>query len=306
MPRPSASVTPGARNLRGASRKEIARTIPSHAQATAPTTAFASFPPSTADGCPDGAPAVRLVRRPPRGVLPYVVIAILVNGTIWRCRYDRFGWTTRSSQLYESRLLRIGSPLFHFGLLVVIVGHAIGLVIPKSWTDTAGLSQEAYHIQALVLGAVAGFCTLVGIGLLIYRRRTTGPVFMATTRNDKLMSVVLVAAIVAGFTTTLLGAAGGEEHNYRLTVSPWFRSLFVLQPDVAAISRAGLAFQLHAVIGVAFFALWPFTRLVHAFTAPVQYLFRPYSVYRSRGAGTAARRPRPGWEAVGPEASRRR
>jgi nitrate reductase gamma subunit len=199
------------------------------------------------------------------GVLPYVVIAILVSGTIWRYRYDRFGWTTRSSQLYESRLLRIGSPLFHFGLLVVIVGHAIGLVIPKSWTDAAGLSQEAYHVQALVLGAVAGFCTLVGVGLLIYRRRTTGPVFMATTRNDKLMYVVLVAAM----------------------------------------SRAGLAFQLHAVIGMALFALWPFTRLVHAFTA-VQYLFRPYIVYRSREAGTAARRPRPGWEAVGPETSRRR
>ena len=92
---------------------------------------------------------------------------------------------------------------------------------------------------------------------------------MATTRNDKLMYVVLVAAIVAGLATTLLGAAGGEEHNYRLSVSPWFRSLFVLQPDVEAMSHAGLAFQLHTLIGMLLFALWPFTRLVHAFTAPV-------------------------------------
>ena len=110
------------------------------------------------------------------GILPYVTIAILVAGTIWRYRYDKFGWTTRSSELYESRLLRIGSPLFHFGLLVVIVGHVIGLLIPKSWTDAAGLSQEAYHLQALLLCAIAGFCTLVGVGILIYRRRTTGPV----------------------------------------------------------------------------------------------------------------------------------
>jgi hypothetical protein len=50
-------------------------------------------------------------------VLPYVTIVILIAGTIWRYRYDQFGWTTRSSQLYESRLLRIGSPLFHFGIL---------------------------------------------------------------------------------------------------------------------------------------------------------------------------------------------
>jgi len=233
------------------------------------------------------------------GVLPYVVVALLVSGTVWRYRYDRFGWTTRSSQLYESRLLRIGSPLFHFGLLVVIVGHVIGLVIPKSWTDAAGLSQDAYHLQALLLGTIAGISTLVGIGILIYRRRTTGPVFIATTRNDKLMYVVLVAAIVAGLTTTLLGAAGGEEHNYRLTVSPWFRSLFVLQPDIVSMSQAGLGFQMHTLIGMLLFAIWPFTRLVHAFTAPVGYLFRPYIVYRSRQGGPATRPARRGWERIG-------
>ncbi|MDD7939536.1 respiratory nitrate reductase subunit gamma [Actinomycetospora lutea] len=232
------------------------------------------------------------------GVLPYVVLAVVVTGTLWRYRYDRFGWTTRSSELHESRLLRIGSPLFHFGLLVVIIGHVIGLLIPKSWTDAVGLSQEAYHVQALALGTVAGACTLVGIAILIYRRRTTGPVFAATTRNDKLMYVGLVAAIVAGLVTTLLGASGGEEHNYRLTVSVWFRSLFVLQPDVAAMSQAGLAFHVHVLIALALFALWPFTRLVHAFTAPLGYLFRPYIVYRSRSGGPATRAPRRGWERV--------
>ena len=102
-------------------------------------------------------------------VLPYVTIAILVVGSIWRYRYDKFGWTTRSSQLYESRLLRIGSPLFHFGILVVIIGHFIGLVIPESWTSSAGLSEDAYHVQALALGGIAGSCTLVGIAILVYR-----------------------------------------------------------------------------------------------------------------------------------------
>lgn len=233
------------------------------------------------------------------GVLPYVAVTVLVTGTVWRYRYDRFGWTTRSSELYESRLLRVGSPLFHFGLLVVIVGHVIGLLIPKGWTDAVGLSQEAYHLQALVLGAVAGVCTLVGVAILIYRRRTRGPVFAATTRNDKLMYLVLVAAIVAGLATTLLGATGGEG-NYRLTVSVWFRSLFVLQPDVAAMTQAGLTFHVHALIGLALFALWPFTRLVHAFTAPVGYIFRPYIVYRSRTGGPATRVPRRGWEPTDP------
>ncbi len=236
------------------------------------------------------------------GVLPYLMLAVLVGGTIWRYRYDQFGWTTRSSQLYESRLLRIGSPLFHFGILVVIVGHVVGLVIPRSWTDRIGVSEHLYHLNALALGSVAGVATLVGVIILIYRRRTTGPVFMATTRNDKLMYVVLVAAIVAGLATTVLSVAAPDQGpSYRETVSPWFRSVFILQPDVAAMAAAPLAFKIHVLIGMLLFCLWPFTRLVHAFTAPLHYLFRPYIVYRSRDD-----RPRPGatpghrgWDPVG-------
>ena len=216
---------------------------------------------------------------------------------MWRYRYDKFGWTTRSSKLYESRLLRIGSPLFHFGILVVVIGHLIGLVIPEHWTSAAGLSEGAYHVQALVLGGIAGFATLVGIAILIYRRRTTGPVFMATTRNDKGMYVVLGAAIVTGLATTLLGAGVvGDEHSYRETVSPWFRSIFALQPNIETMSEAPLSFQLHTLVGMLLFAVWPFTRLVHAFTAPIGYLFRPYVVYRSRESGPASRQPRRGWE----------
>jgi nitrate reductase gamma subunit len=234
------------------------------------------------------------------GVLPYVVVVVLVGGTILRWRYDQFGWTTRSSQLYESRLLRLGSPLFHFGILVVLVGHIIGLLVPKSLTDRLGVSQETYHVQALLLGGVAGVATLVGVSILVYRRRTTGPVFAATTRNDKLMYAVLVAAIVAGLATTLLGAVKtGDTHNYRLSVSLWFRSLFVLHPDVQAMAGADTAYQVHALIGMALFALWPFTRLVHAFSAPVMYLFRPYVVYRRRETAAAAPASRPsrrGWE----------
>jgi nitrate reductase gamma subunit len=236
------------------------------------------------------------------GVLPYLMLVLLIGGTIWRYRYDQFGWTTRSSQLYESRLLRIGSPLFHFGLLFVIVGHLGGLVIPESWTEALGISEDFYHVNALLLGGIAGFCTLVGIVILVYRRRTTGPVFMATTVNDKAMYVVLVGAIVLGLWTTLVSVgAGTEAHNYRESVSPWFRSVFVLQPDVDSMAHATYEFKLHTLVGMLLFAIWPFTRLVHAFTAPLHYLFRPYIIYRSRGvarAPGAAASPR-GWEPVG-------
>jgi nitrate reductase gamma subunit len=234
-------------------------------------------------------------------VVPYVTLAIVAVGIWWRYRYDKFGWTTRSSQLYESRLLRIGSPMFHFGILVVIIGHIIGLVIPESWTDAIGLSDHAYHVQAMVLGAIAGVTTLTGIALLVFRRRTTGPVFLATTLNDKVMYLALVMAIVAGLACTLIGATPlGAEHDYRQTVSPWFRSIWILQPRGDLMAQAPLWFHIHVIIGLVLFCLWPFTRLVHVFSAPIGYLFRPYIVYRSRevdGKGdlVGSRPHRRGW-----------
>jgi nitrate reductase gamma subunit len=237
------------------------------------------------------------------GVAPYLMVLILVGGSIWRYRYDQFGWTTRSSQLYESRLLRIGSPLFHYGLVFVIAGHFVGLVIPKSWTEAVGMSETLYHGLALSVGLIAGVSTLLGIVLLIVRRRRTGPVFMATTRNDKAMYIFLVGAIALGVWTTLVSAAqpGSAAFDYRETVSPWFRSLFVFQPDVVSMAAAPMEFKWHTVVGMALFALWPFTRLVHALTAPFHYLFRPYIVYRTRDAGSApgARGTRRGWETTG-------
>ncbi|MFF9773953.1 respiratory nitrate reductase subunit gamma [Streptomyces sp. NPDC013978] len=232
-------------------------------------------------------------------VLPYVALAVFVLGHVWRYRYDKFGWTTRSSQLYENRLLRIGSPLFHFGILVVLIGHIGGLVIPKSWTEAAGISEHTYHIGAVVLGTIAGVATLGGLAILIYRRRTVGPVFSATTRNDKAMYVSLTVTIVLGLAATVAANVVGGGYDYRETISPWFRSIFYFQPDPDLMTGAPVLFQSHAISALLLFAAWPFTRLVHMLTAPLGYLTRPYIVYRSRDARLGARPPRRGWERVG-------
>jgi nitrate reductase gamma subunit len=232
-------------------------------------------------------------------IVPYVSLAIFVVGHYWRYRYDKFGWTTRSTQLYERRLLRWGSPLFHFGILFVLVGHIVGLGIPASWTDAVGISETAYHALAIVTGAIAGFCTLAGLAILIYRRRTVGPVFSATTKNDKFMYVVLTATILFGLSNTVLGALGHEGVDYRDTVSPWFRSIFTFQPRPELMAEAGLGFQLHALSALLLFAIWPFTRLVHVFSAPIGYFTRPYIVYRSRDVQLGNRPTARGWDRVG-------
>lgn len=227
-------------------------------------------------------------------VYPYLAITILIGGLIWRYRYDKFGWTTRSTQLYETALLRWGSPLFHFGVLMVLIGHVVGLLIPKSWTEAVGITEHNYHFMAVFIGTVAGFCTLAGMVILIARRRFTGPVFAATTRNDKAMYAFLAAVIVLGLWNTVRGNITDGGYDYRADLSPWFRSLFYFSPDPELMTSVPIGFQLHVVAAFALFAFWPFTRLVHAFSAPIGYVTRPYVVYRSYG--TRSRPARPGWE----------
>ena len=110
----------------------------------------------------------------------------------------------------------------------------------------------------------------------------------------------LTAAIVLGVIATLSGAGVlGEGHNYREDVSVWFRSIFYLHPQIEDMAIAPLSYQVHAVAGMLLFIIWPFTRLVHAFSAPVGYVFRPYVVYRDRGDHDRGSRPqRRGWEKV--------
>ncbi|MCD6640321.1 MAG: respiratory nitrate reductase subunit gamma [Nocardioides sp.] len=233
-------------------------------------------------------------------IVPYLCLAVFVVGHIWRYRYDKFGWTTRSSQLYEDRLLRLGSPLFHFGMLGAVGGHVVGLLLPQSWTDAVGISDAAYHWGAVLGGLAAGVMLVVGMAILIYRRRTVGPVFSATTPMDKVMYAVLGVVVLLGMWNTVLGASGLEHYNYREGVSVWYRSFLAFQPQPELMAEAPIGFKLHALSAFVLFALWPFTRLVHVFSAPVGYVTRPYIVYRSRDErplGNAA--PRRGWDRVG-------
>jgi nitrate reductase gamma subunit len=232
-------------------------------------------------------------------IFPYVCLTCFVVGHLWRYRYDKFGWTTRSSQMYERRLLRLGSPLFHFGILGVFLGHVMGLGVPKSWTEAVGVSEGVYHFLAVTLGAVAGLATVVGLAILIYRRRTVGPVFSATTKMDKLMYVVLALVILLGLWNTVASNVLGH-YDYRESVSVWFRGIFRFDLHPALMAQAPPGFQVHGLVAMFLFALWPFTRLVHVFSAPLGYLTRPYIVYRSRDdAQLGSHAPRRGWDRVG-------
>ncbi|HYW25130.1 MAG TPA: respiratory nitrate reductase subunit gamma, partial [Terriglobales bacterium] len=103
-------------------------------------------------------------------VLPYVAITLFVAGHVWRYRSDKFGWTSRSTQLLESRWLAWGSNLFHYGALAAIAGHVLGILIPDWLTAAVGISEGAYHVLSAVAGSIAGVACAAGLVILAVRR----------------------------------------------------------------------------------------------------------------------------------------
>lgn len=231
---------------------------------------------------------------------PWLAIAAFLIGIVWRWRTDQFGWTTHSSQIYESKLLRLSSPLFHWGMMFVIVGHLMGLAIPKSWTRAVGISDTAYHWIATIPGTIAGVMVVLGVLGLLYRRIVNRSVFLSTSKFDKVMYVFLVAALFTGFFATVSTQLFGGPHgyDYRETISPWLRKILIFNAQPELMADVPWQFKLHVIAGFTLLAVWPFTRLVHAFSAPVGYLNRPYVVYRSRDTRTTPRRQHDAWEPI--------
>jgi len=216
--------------------------------------------------------------------LPYLCIATFVVGHIWRYRRDQYGWTARSTQLLERKLLRLGSLLFHFGILAAIGGHVLGILVPGSWTEAVGISDDNYHRIAVAAGILSGAAIVAGFAILVYRRARIGRVRATTTRSDLVLYPVLAATILFGMLATVWGTAV-DRYAYRDTVSIWFRGIFTLTPHESLMANAAFIFQAHAVTAWLLLAIWPFTRLVHAWSVPVAYLGRPPILYRARARG---------------------
>jgi nitrate reductase gamma subunit len=224
--------------------------------------------------------------------VPYLCIATFAVGHVWRYRHDQYGWTARSTQLMERRLLRAGSLLFHFGILAAIGGHVLGILVPRSWTSAVGVSDDAYHVIAVTAGGLAGAAVVAGFAILVYRRLRVGRVRATTTRSDLVLYPVLAVTILLGMLATVWGSAI-DEHLYRETVSPWFRGIFSFRPDGELMAGAPFVFQAHAFSAFLLLAIWPFTRLVHAWSVPIAYFGRAPILYRSRrGAASSTRAAR--------------
>jgi nitrate reductase gamma subunit len=233
--------------------------------------------------------------------LPYLTLAVFVVGHVWRWRYDQFGWTSWSTQLQEHRLLKWGSPIFHYGTFAAIAGHVIGILIPESVTRAIGIPEQAYRWFSASAGTLAAVLVIAGIVVLAGRRLLVPRVRATTARVDYVALILLLIVVLTGIAPTIGVNLLGHGYEYRTTVAPWFRGLFSGQPDVSAIAGAPIIYQVHATAAWVILGVWPFSRLVHAWSYPIWYLWRPYVVYRSRRAapptepGTGGRK----WRKIG-------
>jgi nitrate reductase gamma subunit len=233
--------------------------------------------------------------------LPYLAMGIFVVGHVWRWRYDQFGWTSRSTQLQERKLLKWGGPLFHYGTFAAIAGHVIGVLIPERWTHAIGIPENVYRWFSATAGTLAAVLVIGGVVVLASRRLFVPRVRATTAPIDYVTLVLLLAIILTGIGPTILINLLGHGYDYRTTVAPWFRGLFSGDPQVSTISGAPIIYQVHAASAWMIWALWPFSRLVHAWSYPLWYLWRPYIVYRRRKAthpsepGTGGRK----WRKIG-------
>lgn len=218
--------------------------------------------------------------------LPYICLAIFVVGHVWRYRRDQLTWTARSTQILEQRLLRVGSLLFHFGVLAVIGGHVLGILIPAGVTNAIGVHEHAYHLISLVAGGTAGVMMTLGFAILLFRRTAVPRVRATTSLGDLVMYPLLTIAIATGMIATF-GGNLVSAYNYREVVSPWFRGIFLFRPHAEEMAGAPFLFQLHVTCVWLLYAVWPFSRLVHAWSIPLSYLQRSWILYRSRNPRAA-------------------
>ncbi|WP_082370590.1 respiratory nitrate reductase subunit gamma [Novosphingobium sp. ST904] len=218
------------------------------------------------------------------GWYPYFAVTVLVVGRILRFDADQFSWRSQSSQFLRRRQVVLGSNLFHMGVLILLVGHFVGLLTPVTVIDKLGISHSFKQIAAMLVGGVAGVAGFVGCSLLLHRRLFDPRIRRSSSWGDILMLVLIWCQFMLGISTTFWTAQHleGEE---MLKFMGWAQGLQTFNPSAAhLLIDVPMVYKLHIILGLTLFVITPFTRLVHVFSAPIWYIFRPgFQIVRTRG-----------------------
>ncbi|KPD12911.1 respiratory nitrate reductase subunit gamma [Phaeobacter sp. 11ANDIMAR09] len=217
------------------------------------------------------------------GIYPYIALTVAIVGSIARYERDPFTWKTSSSQMLRRKQLIMGSVLFHIGVLVIFVGHLVGLLTPIAVFDAFGISHGFKQVGAVVVGGIAGVMALVGGGMLFHRRWTDPRIRKTSSTADIVILAMLLAQLVLGL-LTVFASLGHLDGHEMVKFMSWAQGIIVFDGAAASyIADVALVFKLHLFLGLTIFLVFPFTRLVHMLSVPLRYVFRPgYQVVRSR------------------------
>ena len=218
-------------------------------------------------------------------IYPYICLAIFFFGSLVRFDREQYTWKSDSSQLLYDGQLRLGNILFHVGVLAVFGGHFVGLLTPLWVWHALGVSHAAKQLLAMTAGGIFGTMALVGLLILIKRRFTIDRININSTWRDKLLLVWILVTLLLGLSTICVSAGHMDGPEMTLLMQ-WAQHIVTFRGVEAAgfITDAHILFKLHMFMGMTFFLIFPFTRMVHVWSgfASVFYVFRPWQLVRRR------------------------
>lgn len=228
------------------------------------------------------------------GWYPYLCLTVFLLGSLLRFDREQYTWKTGSSQLLRRRQLMWGSNLFHAGILVIFFGHLVGLLTPIWVFDLVGISHGFKQLMAIWVGGIAGIFCLIGIALLTHRRLLDSRIRTTSSFADIAILLILFAQLLLGLATIPL-SMGHLDGAEMVKFMNWAQGVLLLRSEAwTLVADAHPVFKAHLFLGMTIFLVFPFTRLVHVWSAPIWYLGRRgYQVVRSSGRPQIPRTSRP-------------
>lgn len=207
-------------------------------------------------------------------IWPYISLTIFLVVTIYRSILRPFTISSQSSQLLENKRLYWGSISFHYGIVLVLVGHLIALVIPKSVVLWNAAPLRLYLLEITGLGL--GLWAVAGLLILVFRRVAVRRVQVVTTPMDAVVLFVLLVSAISGVLVATLYRFGS--YWFTGVFSPYLLSLATFSPRIDLVAPLPWLIKLHVINNFVLAAIFPFSRLVHIFTYPIGYLIRPWQI----------------------------
>ena len=217
------------------------------------------------------------------GIYPYIAITVFFLGSLLRYDRDQYTWKASSSQMLSKKDMRVGSNLFHIGIIMLFFGHLMGLLTPH-WAYHFMISAGTKQLLAMTAGGIFGITCLIGMVLLIRRRMLDARIRATSQATDLPILLILFVQLVLGL-LTIPFSAQHMDGSSMLALASWAQHLVTFQGDAAAfVAGEAFIFKIHLVLGLTIFLIFPFTRLVHVWSVPIQYLTRSgYQIVRKRG-----------------------